>query len=307
MTSVTLRQLRYLSALARYRHFGRAAESCAISQPALSMQIRDLEQSLCANVVERRPGDVILTEVGVAIAARAEAILTAVNDLVDVAMHHSQTLVGRLRLGVIPTIAPYVLPGILPELQQRYPELRLEVRETQTQTLLDELSSGALDAVLLALPLEDDQHIETRALIEDRLLLAVPANDESYGNRIRTRDVDQLRLILLEKGHCLRDQTLAFCATPRWANTQKRGETRLDASSLATVTQMVANGYGVTLLPEIATNLELRDNRVKVVRFHDPEPSRIIGLAWRRTSPRVQDFQALGDIIVEMFAKPRDE
>jgi LysR family hydrogen peroxide-inducible transcriptional activator len=307
MTSVTLRQLRYLSALARYRHFGRAAEACAISQPALSMQIRDLERSLCANVVERRPGDVILTEVGVAVAARAEAILTAVNDLVDVAMHHSQTLVGRLRLGVIPTIAPYVLPGILPELQQRYPELRLEVRETQTQMLLDELSSGALDAALLALPLEDDQPIETRALIEDRLLLAVPANDESYGNRIRMRDVDQLRLILLEKGHCLRDQTLAFCATPRWSNTQKRGETRLDASSLATVTQMVANGYGVTLLPEIATNLELRDNRVKVVRFHDPEPSRIIGLAWRRTSPRVQDFQALGDIIVEMFAKPRDE
>ena len=296
-----------MAALAKYRHFGRAADACAISQPALSMQIRDLERSLCANVVERRPGDVILTEVGAVVAARAETILTAVNDLVDVAMHHSQPLVGRLRLGVIPTIAPYVLPGILPELQQRYPELRLEVRETQTQTLLDELSSGALDAALLALPLEDDQHIETRALVEVRLLLAVPANDESYGSRISTHDVDQLRLILLEKGHCLRDQTLAFCAMPRWSNAQKRGETRLDASSLATVTQMVANGYGVTLLPEIATDLELRDKRVKVVRFHDPEPSRIIGLAWRRTSPRVQDFQALGDIIVEMFSRPRDE
>lgn len=300
--TVTLRQLRYLSALAKYRHFGRAADACAISQPALSMQIRDLEQSLGATVVERRPGDLILTEVGGVVAERAEAILIAVNDLVDVVQHHSQTLVGRLRLGVIPTIAPYVLPGILPELQQRYPELRLEVRETQTLMLLDELEAGVLDVVVLALPLEDDPRIETRALLEDRLLLAVPANDESFGSRIGPHDVDQQRVILLEKGHCLRDQTLAFCAAPHWSNAQKRGETRLDASSLATVTQMVANGYGVTLLPEIAANLELRDGRVKVVRFHDPEPSRIIGLAWRRTSPRVRDFRALGDVIIEMFA-----
>ena len=194
------------------------------------------------------------------------------------------------------------MPHLLPQLQQRYPELRLEVRETQTQMLLDELSNGALDTALLALPL-DDEHVETRALIEDRLMLAVPANDDTYAERIGTRDVDQQRLILLEKGHCLRDQTLAFCTLPRWSNAQKHGETRLDASSLATVTQMVANGYGVTLLPELAANLELRDGRVKVIRFHEPEPSRIIGLAWRRTSPRVHDFHALGDLVLEMFAK----
>jgi LysR family hydrogen peroxide-inducible transcriptional activator len=294
---ISLKQLRYLSSLARERHFGRAAAQCSVTQPALSMQVREMERDLGVNLVERRPGDVELTEAGREVAARADAILASVSDLVDVARHRNRILTGGLRLGVIPTVAPYILPRILPLLQNRYPELRLDVRETQTRVLLDELSRGQLDAVLLALPL-DDLAFETKALFDDRFLLAVPSDDTSFdGKRVGARDVDPRRLILLEEGHCLRDQALAFCAVPRRDVPDGLGETRLGATSLTTVTQMVANGYGVTLLPEIAAGVELRDSRVKAVHFRDPEPSRSIGLAWRRTSPRARDFLALGEII----------
>ena len=150
---ITLRQLRYLSALAKHGHFGRAAEACAVTQPALSMQIRDLERTLGVAVVERRPGDVMLTDVGREIARRAEDVLTASRDLVDFARHRSGLLTGRLTLGVIPSLAPYLLPRILPMLQTMFPDLRLELRETQTRQLVDDIKSGALDAAMLALPL----------------------------------------------------------------------------------------------------------------------------------------------------------
>src|ERR1043165_1014458 len=149
---ITLKQLRYLTALAEHRHFGKAAEACAVTQPALSMQIRDLENDLGADLVERRPGDVMLTDTGLEVARRAEHVLAAARDLTDFARHSGRLLTGRMRLGVLPTAAPYVLPRILPTLQQRFPELRVELRETQTSTLLEELMRGALDAVLLALP-----------------------------------------------------------------------------------------------------------------------------------------------------------
>lgn len=292
---ITLKQLRYLAALAEHRHFGRAAEACAVTQPALSMQIRDLEKHLGADLVERRPGEVMLTEVGVEVSRRAERVLAGARDLAEFARHSGRLLSGKLRLGVIPTLAPYVLPQILPALQQRFPELRIELRETQTRTLLDELHRGALDAVLLALPVEDSD-IETLALFEDAFLLALPAGDPLRSTaRVGAQDVDQRRLILLEEGHCLRDQALAFCGT----RIEAPGATGLGATSLATVMQMVANGYGVTLVPEIALDVEGRDARVKVLRFRDPEPARRIGLAWRRTSPRKADFVALGQIVTE--------
>lgn len=288
---ITLRQLRYLASLARYRHFGRAAEDCAVTQPALSMQVRELEREIGADLVERRPGDVALTETGREVAARAERILAATRDLVDFARHRG-LLSGELKLGIIPTLAPYVLPRVLPRLQQRHPDLRLEVRETQTKLLLDELAGGDLDCVMLALPAEGAD-VETLALFDDPFLLAMPAGEESPARaRIGVEDVDQRRLILLEEGHCLRDQALAFCATPR--RDQPAG---LGATSLATVMQMVANGYGVTLVPEVAVDVEVRNKRIKLLRFIAPEPSRAIGLAWRRTSPRRQDFEALGEIV----------
>jgi LysR family hydrogen peroxide-inducible transcriptional activator len=294
---VTLKQLRYLAALARHGHFGRAAEACAITQPALSMQIRDLEQFLGVTLVERRPGEVALTEIGREIARRGEQVLAASIDLVDFARYRAKPLTGRLTLGIIPSLAPYVLPRILPMLQSKFPELRLELRETQTRLLVDEIRSGVLDAAMLAMPLGEPD-IDTITLFDDLFLLAVPANDPRVGNgRVAARDIDQSRLILLEDGHCLRDQALAFCSTIPRGPSAGPASMAFGASSLSTVMQMVAGGYGVTLIPEIAADVEARDERVRFLRLEDPQPGRSIGLAFRKTSPRKADFAALGEVV----------
>jgi LysR family hydrogen peroxide-inducible transcriptional activator len=292
---ITLRQLRYLSALAKHGHFGRAAEACSVTQPALSMQIRDLERTLGVQVVERRPGEVILTDVGREVARRGEDVLAASRDLVDFARHRGGVLTGRLTLGVIPSLAPYLLPRILPALQKQFPELRLELRETQTRQLIDDVKNGTLDAAMLALPLAETE-IEALKLFDDTFLLAVPANDPRPDDqRIKASEIDQSRLILLEDGHCLRDQALAFCATARGGFSA--AGTAFAASSLSTVIQMVASGYGVTLIPQIAADVEQRDTRVKFLRLENPQPGRTIGLAFRKTSPRKADFAALGDAV----------
>jgi len=269
------------------------------------MQIRDLEKELGVELVERRSGEAALTEIGSEVARRAERVLAASRDLVDFARHRSRTLSGRLRLGIIPTLAPYVLPKVLPDLQAGYPDLTIELRETQTKVLLDELSGGDLDAVMLALPLPDAE-IESIRLFDDAFLLAVPANDPLPRDaRVNPREIDQQRLILLEEGHCLRDQALAYCATARHEMPLSLG-----ATSLATVMQMVASGYGVTLVPEVAIDVEVRDERVKLLRFTSPEPGRTVGLAWRRTSPRKADFFALGQLVTQVLetrTRPRLE
>jgi LysR family hydrogen peroxide-inducible transcriptional activator len=228
-------------------------------------------------------------------------VLASARDLSDFARHSGRVLSGRLRLGVIPTLAPYMLPQILPALQQRFPQARVELRETQTRNLTDELARGALDAVLLALPLEESD-FETQVLFDDPFLLAVPAAEARAARvMIEQRSIDPRRLILLEEGHCLRDQALAFCGA-RIETASSLGTSGLGATSLSTVMQMVANGYGVTLLPRIALPVEARDARVKVLRFRAPAPARQIGLAWRRTSPRKADFAALATIVREQFA-----
>jgi LysR family hydrogen peroxide-inducible transcriptional activator len=289
---ITLKQLRYLSALSHHGHFGKAAKACAVSQPALSMQIQELEAELGVALAERRPGGVALTDVGLEVAGRAERVLAATRDLADFARHRGRLLTGRMQLGVIPSIAPYVLPKLLPVLQRRYPDLRVELRETQTHILVEELHRGALDVILLALPVQDAE-IESIRLFDDPFLLAVPATDNRPETmRVSADDIDRKRLILLEEGHCLRDQALAFCASIH-------GDVALGATSLATVMQMVANGYGITLLPRVAVDVELRDERVKLLRFTEPMPGRTVGLGWRRTSPRKADFVALGQIITE--------
>jgi LysR family hydrogen peroxide-inducible transcriptional activator len=291
---ITLRQLRYLSALAEYRHFGRAADACAISQPALSMQIREMEKFLGTALVERRHGDVALTDVGQEVARRGDHVLAASRDIVDIARHRGRVLSGRLQLGIIPTLAPYVLPRILPLLQQHHPDLQLDLRETQTQVLIDELLHGSLDVVMLALPVLESE-IESMRLFEDPFLLAVPANDpRSNTARVLAKDIDPARLILLEEGHCLRDQALSYCASDRLSTVMGLG-----ATSLATVMQMVANGYGITLVPQVAADVEVRDERVKLLQFAPPRPGRIVGLAWRQTSPRKVDFVALGQSVTE--------
>ena len=295
---ITLRHLRYLDALAEHRHFGRAAAACAVTQPALSMQIRDLEKQLGVDLVERRPGEVVLTDIGVEVARRGERMLAASRDLVDFARHRGRTLTGQLRFGVIPSLAPYVLPRILPVLQRRYPELHVELRETQTKLLVDELARGSLDVVMLALPVGEGRHRD-----DPPVRRPVPARGAGRRSapRDRTRSLRATstsdRLILLEEGHCLRDQALAFCA-----GTRRDTGISLGATSLATVMQMVANGYGVTLVPRIAVDVEVRDRRVKLLRFATPEPGRTIGLAWRRTSPRKVDFVALGQLVAEALA-----
>lgn len=289
---ITLKQLRYLSALSHHGHFGKAASACAVTQPALSMQIQELEAELGVPLVERRPSGATLTDVGLEVAQRAERVLAATRDLADFALHRGRLLTGRMQLGVIPSIAPYVLPKLLPALQRRYPNLRVELRETQTRMLVEELHRGVLDVIMLALPV-DDAEIESVRLFDDPFLLAVPSTDNRpESTRVSEEDIDTQRLILLEEGHCLRDQALALCAS-------RHPDAALGATSLATVIQMVANGYGVTLLPQVAVDVELRDERVKLLRFADPAPGRTIGLAWRRTSPRKVDFVALGQLITE--------
>jgi len=296
---LTLRQLRYLDALARHGHFSRAAEECAVSQPALSMQIRELERDLGAELVQRRQGAIVLTEAGAEVAHRAKSILGAARDLVDCVCRKGELLGGSLRLGVIPTLAPYVLPRLLPELHRHHPELRLDLVETQTKTLLSELAQGSLDLVLLALPIEKGE-FETSKLFDDRFLLAVPADDPLHERaRVTARDVNARRLVLLEEGHCLRDQALIYCGEAG------RERTRLGATSLATVLQMVASGYGVTLLPEVAIDVEVRDERVKLLRFVEPQPRRNIGLAWRPTSSRKADFLELGRILLDSLKSQR--
>jgi LysR family transcriptional regulator, hydrogen peroxide-inducible genes activator len=261
-----------------------------VTQPALSMQIRELEREIGAQLVERRAGDVAVTATGIEVAQRAERILAATRDLVDFARHR-EILSGSLKLGIIPTLAPYLLPRLLPCLQRAYPSLRLDVRETQTAALIGELVAGDLDCVLLALPVEHAD-VDTISLFRDRFLLASSADEQMPRRPLKAEDVDQHRLILLEEGHCLRDQALAFCATKRRDSTAALGST-----SLATVMQMVANGYRVTLVPEIAAEVEVRDQRVALKRFAAPEPGRTIGLAWRKTSPRRRDFDALGEAV----------
>ena len=299
---VTLRQLRYLDALGRHRHFGRAAEDCAVTQPALSMQIRELERELDVELIERRPGEAALTEVGIEIARRGERVLASARDLVDFARHHGRVLTGRLKFGIIPTLAPYVLPKVLPALQARYRDLIIELRETQTKVLMEELIGGDLDVVMLALPVPAAD-VETIRMFDDPFLLAVPAGDPlPPTSRVNARQIDQKRLILLEEGHCLRDQALTYCATSRHEMPASLG-----ATSLATVMQMVANGYGVTLVPQVAVDVEVRDERVKLLRFTAPEPGRTIGLAWRRTSPRKVDFVTLGQIAIQALGVSEKE
>jgi LysR family hydrogen peroxide-inducible transcriptional activator len=291
---ITLKRLRYLTALAEHRHFGRAAEACAISQPALSMQIRALERDLGVALVERRHGDIALTETGRELARRGESVLAGAQDLVALARRRSAPLTGTLALGVIPTLAPYVLPKVLPALQRQFPGLKVELRETQTETLVAELMRGALDVLLLALPVQEVE-AASLALFDDPFLLAVPRGDpRPDGATVHADDVDLARLILLEEGHCLREQALAFCAGDR-----RDKSFGLGATSLATVLQMVANGYGITLLPQVAVETEARDKRFKLLRFVRPMPKRVIGLAWRPSSPRKSDFAALGRAVVQ--------
>jgi LysR family hydrogen peroxide-inducible transcriptional activator len=291
---VSVKQLRYFEAVVRFGHFGKAADHCAVTQPALSMQIQELENALGLQLLERRPRGAEATDAGREIGRRASRILSELRDLEDFARQRAEVLTGPLNFGVIPTVAPYVLPALVPLMRERYPMLELRIRETQTAPLVEELLDGSLDLLMLALPL-DRAEVETAPLMEDRFLLALPKGRRFHG---RAPDLSELmkndRLLLLEEGHCFRDQALAYCQLRKVEDFDAFG-----ASNLSTLVQMVANGMGITLIPEISVELEATRTPVRLVRFEQPEPKRTLGLAWRAASPRKRDFSEFGTLIVE--------
>lgn len=278
MNNLTLKQLRYFEALAHHGHFGRAAEACAVTQPALSLQIRDLEDTLGAVLFERGARQVRLTRFGEDFAPRVRAILRSVEELGDLARASRDRLSGRLRIGVIPTVAPYLLPAVISGLTRQHPGLDIHVRETLTARLLRELAEGRLDTAIAALPVSDAA-LEEVPLFAERFVLVRPAEDaeKPVPNSEMLRE---MRLLLLEEGHCFRDQALSFCdmhaARPREV---------LEGSSLSTLVQMVGAGIGVTLIPEMAVAVETRSAAVSIARFPAPEPQRTIGMIWRRSNP----------------------
>ncbi len=290
MNNLTLRQFRYFDALARHGHFGRAADACAISQPALSMQIKELEETLATELFERGGRQIRLTSFGEEFAVRVRDILRSVNELGDLARASRDRLVGRLRIGVIPTVAPYLLPTIIGNLTRLHGGLDIHVRETLTAKLIQELGDGRLDTAIVALPVSEPSLTEV-ALFAENFVLVRPSEDE--GKPVPDREaLREMRLLLLEEGHCFRDQALSFCnpgaALPREL---------LDGSSLSTLVQMVSAGIGVTLIPEMAVAVETRSASVCVAPFRRPQPSRTIGMIWRKSSPLAGQLTQISEVV----------
>lgn len=290
MTNVTLKQLRYFEALARHGHFGRAAEASAISQPALSMQIKELEETLGTALFERSARHVRLTGFGEEFAVRVRTILRSVDELEDLARASYDRLAGRLRIGVIPTVAPYLLPTLVGNLARLHAGLDIHVRETVTPKLIRELVDGRLDTAIVALPVSERAFVEV-PLFTEHFVLVRPGVDD--GKPVPSADsLREMRLLLLEEGHCFRDQALSFCNMHR-----AQPRELLDGSSLSTLVQMVGAGIGVTLIPEMALAVETRSAAVSVARFPHPEPSRTVGMMWRRTSPLAKQLQQIAEVV----------
>jgi LysR family hydrogen peroxide-inducible transcriptional activator len=290
MINITFKQLRYVDALARHGHFGRAAEACAISQPALSMQIRELEEGLGTLLFERGARQVRLTSFGEAFVTRSRDILRAVDELGDLARAARAGLVGRLRIGIIPTVAPYLLPAVIGDLARSHGGLEISVRETQTPRLIQELTDGKLDTAIVALPVSEPSMSEV-ALFREDFVLVRPAADA--GEPVPSPEVlREMRLLLLEEGHCFRDQALSFCGV-----NAARPRELLDGSTLSTLVQMVGAGVGVTLIPDMAVAVETRSAPVAVARFGEPRPSRTIGMIWRATSPLARQLGEIAAVV----------
>ena len=298
MINVTLRQLRYFDALARHGHFGRAAEACAISQPALSMQIKEMEEALGGMLLERSARQVALTRFGEELVERVRDILRSVEELGDFARAAHDRFAGRLHIGMIPTVAPYLLPKVIGNLSRTYPELDIQVREALTPKLIQELAEGRLDTAILALPVSEPSLTEV-ALFSEKFLLVRPREDERTpvpsSERLR-----EMRLLLLEEGHCFREQALSFCKKQSPAPREM-----LDANSLSTLVQMVSAGIGVTLIPEMAVAVETRSAAVSVARFRNPQPSRTIGMVWRKTSPLARQLLQISEVVCMSAGKVR--
>ncbi|MBR0554909.1 hydrogen peroxide-inducible genes activator [Ciceribacter sp. L1K23] len=293
MIGLSMRHLRYFDALARSGHFGRAAEACAISQPALSVQIRELEDLIGAPLVERGGRTIRLTTLGNEFAERVRAILRSVDELEDLARAAHGPLAGRLRLGIIPTVAPYLLPEVIATLTRRYPGLDPRPREAITQRLIEDLLDARLDAAIVALPVSEPA-LEEVPLFDEEFVLVRSLEDADRPVPSSDR-LHEMRLLLLEEGHCFRDQALAVCnissSTPR---------DLMEGSSLSTLVQMVSAGIGVTLIPEMAVSIEARSAEISVARLAEPRPFRRIGMVWRKTNPLKQQFEKVAEIVREI-------
>lgn len=290
MANITLKQLRYFEALTQYGHFGHAADACGISQPALSVQIRDLEADLGTILFERGPRQVRPTSFGKEFSRHTKEILRAVDELSELARASRDKLIGRLRIGVIPTIAPYLLPTLIGNLSRSYADLDIHIRETVTSRLVQELHEGRIDTAIVALPVSEPALTEVELFSENFVL--VRPRDDAEKPVPDAEALQDMRLLLLEEGHCFRDQALSFCSVTPAA--QRDG---LDGSSLATLVQMVGAGIGVTLIPEMAVPVETRAADVSVCRFATREPSRTIGMIWRKTNPLSGELREIAEVV----------
>ncbi|MGN6622340.1 MAG: hydrogen peroxide-inducible genes activator [Sphingomonas sp.] len=291
----TLKQLQYLVALRDHGHFGRAAEACFVTQSTLSAGIRELETLIGVVLVERTRRVVRFTPLGDRIADKARRVLREAEELGDLARAAGRPLSGEMRMSVIPTIAPFLLPRILPRLRADYPDLKLFLREEPSAAACEGLHNGRADCVLLALPYACGD-VTTQPLFEDRLFVAFPENDEQAAPpTIQATDIDETRLLLLEDGHCLKDHALAACNRP-----ELRAAAPMRGTSLPPIVQMVDNGLGVTMLPEMALKAGILDHtRVTARPLEADHPSRTIALVWRRASPREKDFRLLAEVLSE--------
>jgi LysR family hydrogen peroxide-inducible transcriptional activator len=301
MANFTLKQLRYFEALAQHGHFGRAAAACAISQPALSEQIKELEETLGAALFERGVGarKVRITNFGEKFALRVRDLLRSVDELEGFARASRDQQLGRLRLGVIPTIAPYLLPTIIRGLTRVYPDLDINVRESLTTKLIQELAEGRLDAAIVALPVSEPSFAEVALFDEDFLLVRPSEFDGKPAPDLKM--LREMRLLLLEEGHCFRDQALSFCNMH-----SARPRELLDASSLSTLVQMVGAGIGVTLIPEMAVAVETRSAPVSITRFKHPKPMRKVGMIWRKTSPLTAHLLQISEVVRRTAKEQRE-
>lgn len=292
MIRLTVRQMEYFDALARTLHFGRAAEMAGVSQPALSTQIAEMEERLGCLLFERGGKAVRLTDEATTLQPRIERLLSELREIERVARQGRAAMEGRFRLGIIPTIAPYLLPHILPEIRTRFPRLQLELREAVTSTLVEETAARRLDAFIAAAPLTEPALV-TEELFADRFFLAVPAGDPAFAAPPVPPESPALeRLMLLEEGHCMREQALAVCGSVKPVAMASYG-----ATSLTTLLQMVAHGMGVTLVPEMASDAAGAMRDLKIVPFAEPMPERTICLAWRRNRARQEECVELAAII----------
>jgi len=293
MSDLKLKDLRYLVALADERHFGRAAQRSYVSQPTLSAQLKKLEDYLGVQLVERQPKQVTLTQAGEQIVARARRILEASDEVLALARSHRDPLAGKLRMALLPTIGPYLLPRVAREIHKALPRLELQLYEYQTAPMLEKLNNGQVDLGILALPVDMDG-LEARQLYEEPFELAVPAQHRLAKKKdVTADDLKDETLLLLEDGHCLRDQALDVCSG---VGVQEKQDFR--ATSLETLRQMVATGAGVTLLPALASRNGYGNSRDVVLRpFADPQPRRYVGAIWRKTTARRPAIDAVCDLI----------